>query len=120
MTEYVDSELESELVIGLVGAVGMESDVVTTLLKERLTCAGYRVEVVKISRDVIPLIQKVTDHGRDRYKRISSLMDAGNAARKASGNDGVLALGAATIVRHCASPLPHRVPWKRRRLLSIR
>jgi deoxycytidylate deaminase len=92
-------KLESELVIGLVGAVGTESEVVVNLLKERLGRAGYRAITVKISRDVIPLLCNVPAYGSDHHQRISSLMEAGDIAREQTGKDEILALGAATIIK---------------------
>jgi deoxycytidylate deaminase len=92
-------DLHSELVIGLVSAVGTENNLVIDLLKERLGRAGYHVELVKVSSDVIPLLCNTEDCGTDQYKRFSHLMDCGNDARaKAPGNDSVMALGVATHI----------------------
>jgi|GEM_PF-978344 len=97
--DYLNNELDSELVIGLVSAVGTENQHVIDLLKARLSEAGYRVEIVKVSSDVIALLVNVTPHGDDKYQRISSLMHAGNQARSIEGaNDGVLANGVASII----------------------
>ena len=41
MTDYWKEELDSELIIGLVCAVGTEKNLVIDLLKERLGRAGY-------------------------------------------------------------------------------
>lgn len=98
-------ELDSELLIGLVSAVGAETALVLHLLKERLDCAGYAVKVIKISQDVIPLLQSTPQQTNNQYKRISDLMDAGNAARRnaisgnlGEGDDSVLALGVAARI----------------------
>ena len=102
MPDYMnDQQLDSELIIGLVCAVGSETSLVIDLLKERLGCAGYKVVIVKISRDVIPEIPelcKVAPHGDDKYERISNLMDAGNQARANAKDDSILALGAAGCI----------------------
>ena len=98
MSDYLHRELQSELVVGLVGAVGTENDIVIRLLTERLNGAGYRVITVKISREVIPMLVPVGDSGGDNYKRISDLMDAGNTAREKTGDEGILALGAAATI----------------------
>jgi deoxycytidylate deaminase len=99
MNENPNSELvHSELIIGLVAAVGTETALVVDLLKERLGCAGYCVTVVKVSRDVIPLLCEVPKEEKDAYRRIDQLMDAGNTARKNSGQNAILALGAATRI----------------------
>ena len=91
--------LGSELIIGLVSAVGTENRLFIELLEERLGRAGYSVELVKVSRDVIPLLINIPEHNNDNYKRISDLMDFGNLARSIpvgedqKGDDSVLALG---------------------------
>ena len=93
------NELHSELVIGLVSAVGTENNLVIDLLRERLGRAGYHVELVKVSSDIIPLLCNTQDFGNDQYKRISHLMDCGNEARaKEPANDSVMALGIATHI----------------------
>ncbi|QDU98478.1 anti-phage dCTP deaminase [Lignipirellula cremea] len=98
-----NNELDSELIIGLVGAVGTETRPIIDLLQEQLGRVGYRVEVVKVSADVIPLLCDVEDPGNDRFKRYSDLMDAGNRCREMGVNespadDAVLALGVATYI----------------------
>jgi deoxycytidylate deaminase len=108
----MDYELQSELVIGLVGAVGTEQKVVCDLLGEPLGQAGYQLGIVKISRDVIPRFGAVPDTGRNQYARLAGLMDAGNAAREKTKNNGILAWGAASHISSIrpsdneAKPLP--------------
>lgn len=93
------TEFDSELIIGIVSAVGTESRVVIDLLKERLGLAGYRVVTIKVSQDVIPQLVAVDVPDDKHYERLSALMDAGNAARGLDGgNDAVLALGSATVI----------------------
>jgi hypothetical protein len=111
MADDFDQEFESELIIGLVCAVGTEKGLVIDLLTERLGRAGYAVQVVKVSRDVIPLLQPAPPETNDKHKRISDLMDAGNEARSKAGDDSVLALGVATQIfsqrkQDNAEPLP--------------
>ena len=74
----MEHDFDSELVIGLVSAVGTENKRVIDLLTERLGLAGYRVREIKLSRDVIPLLCPVAEHGNSEYQRVSNLMDAGN------------------------------------------
>lgn len=97
------SSFESELIIGLVSAVGVETQHVVELLKEQLGLAGYETKVVKVSRDVIPLLTSVRDYGDDSYQRYSELMNAGNKCRQrlnvlGQSDDGVLALGVASAI----------------------
>lgn len=98
MSLQVNNDLKSELIIGIVSAVGADKTLVIDLLKERLGRAGYDVRVVKVSRDVIPLFSEIPDHGNDNHKKISDLMDAGNEARKLTEDDSILALGVATQI----------------------
>ena len=99
LNEILEGYDQSELVFGLVGAVGTELDHVSTFLKNKLTDRGYRVKEIKISKDVIPLIVN-TDHidTEDKYERISGLMKAGNDAREKAEDASILALGAATRI----------------------
>jgi len=98
MNEHLSDEFDSELIIGLVSAVGAEKYLVIDLLKERLGRAGYAVRVVKVSSDVIPLFGPIPEHNNDNYEKIGDLMDAGNAARASASDDSVLALGVATQI----------------------
>ncbi|MFM9961856.1 MAG: cytidine deaminase, partial [Planctomycetaceae bacterium] len=97
MSDNIVDEFASELIVGLVSAVGTENSLVINLLKERLDRAGYTTQVIKVSQDVIPSLCDVPEHRNDHFNRISSLMDAGNRARGAGGDD-VLARGAAARI----------------------
>jgi len=89
----------SELVIGLVGAVGTELDTVVRILKERLEYFCYKVHTIHISKDVIPQIMGIDSPSNSgEYTRIDTLMTAGDNARKYSGDNGVLSLGAAAFI----------------------
>lgn len=93
------SEFDSELIIGLVSAVGTENKRVIDVLKSRLAEAGYRSEIVKVSSDVIPLLVSVPDSGGDPYARIDAMMTAGNQARSLPGSDDrILANGVASVI----------------------
>ncbi len=97
--EIYSNELDSELVIGLVCSVGTETGLVIDLLRERLGRAGYRVELVKVSSDVIPQLVEVDDPGPDQFKRYSDLMTAGNRCRdRPPADDSILAHGIATCI----------------------
>jgi deoxycytidylate deaminase len=106
MADYINahSELDSELIIGIVSAVGTENGLLIDLLKERLGRAGYCVELIKVSSQVIPLLRDVPPYNNDNFTRINDLMTAGNKARSIptgnypNGDDAVLALGVATRI----------------------
>lgn len=98
MSIELGHELDCELVIGLVGAVGTELSRVINLLREPLALAGYEVQIIKISSQVIPLLSDVDISGFDPFERISALMTAGNAARESGNNDAILAYGVAAAI----------------------
>ncbi len=90
---------ESELVLGLVGAVGAQLDQTSQYLKNRLKDLGFHVHVIKVSKEVIPLFVDTSHLPEDRgYERTSGLMQAGNDARMKANDDSVLALGVATRI----------------------
>ena len=96
---------DSELVIGLVGAVGTDLTMVTRLLRERLRRAGYEVVDVHIASDVIELVvpeddcpMPKADEGSQNFQQTSFKMTRGTLAREGSKEDAILALGAASII----------------------
>jgi deoxycytidylate deaminase len=90
--------VDSELVIGLVGAVGTDLGRVGDLLENQLVRTGYEVRRVKISSDVIPHFGPIEYDGHDEFDRITKLMNAGNKARAMAKDNSVLALGAASTI----------------------
>jgi deoxycytidylate deaminase len=109
--------LDSELIIGLVGAVGTELNKVVDILEARLKVSSYQVQHVRISHEIIPQLVSVPDrHSTDEYTRISSMMNAGNHARRLVGDNSILALGAAAWIAamrdkgNDAHPVPRHAP----------
>ncbi|MBX3417877.1 MAG: cytidine deaminase [Pirellulaceae bacterium] len=104
MTNPLDAnELDSELAIGLVCAVGTEINLVIDLLRERLGRAGYHTELVKISQEIIPQVVEVDLVGCSEFERYTRLMDAGDDCRRLGADTGtndpaILANGAATYI----------------------
>lgn len=92
--KYLDGRFdESELVIGIVTAVGTETARVVTPLTDRLRHFGYEVEVIRVST-LLPDTGSVSE-----YERIRNLMRAGDALRKSTKNNAILAYGAAKLIR---------------------
>ena len=90
---------DSEVVIGLVGAVGTELEKVAKIIEDRLKVSGYSVENVSISSNIIPECTNVKSYAAsNEYERISHLMDAGNEARTKCGDNSILALGSAAWI----------------------
>lgn len=111
---------DSELVIGLVGAVGTELKQVRDVLEERLKVFGYSAEQVRVSSDIIPeIVQIETKPFSDEYTRTSKLMDAGNQARRQTGDNSVLALGVAAKIASGRSTDPNGLRHRPRRAYII-
>lgn len=90
---------DTELVFGLVGAVGTEQNKAVEILKERLNVAKYEVKEVRISKTIIPqLVPKRTTEPANEYERITNGMDDGDTARETAGDNSALALGAASWI----------------------
>ncbi|TYQ02676.1 UNVERIFIED_ORG: deoxycytidylate deaminase [Zoogloea ramigera] len=83
----------SELIIGLVSAVGTESKLVTDPLKDRLKGFGYSTEEIRLSQILPP-----DTSGGLEYDRIRHYMSAGDAHRERAGNNAILAAGAAKLI----------------------
>lgn len=96
----------SELVIGLVGAVGTELPPVVRNLEDRLKVYGYTPCYIRISKDIIPTLSASarSSHSAE-FGRVNGLMDAGNDARRRSGSNSILAYGVADAIRRHRSKL---------------
>jgi deoxycytidylate deaminase len=90
---------DSEIVIGLVGAVGTELTQVIEILRDRLRVFNYDPQEVRVSKDIIPQVVELPEIPQgDEFARISGLMDAGNRARSETGDNSILALGIAAKI----------------------
>lgn len=85
---------DSELVIGLVSAIGTDLEQVITLLDQRLSLFSYQSEVIKISRDIIAALRP-SSVNCTYYETVNQLMDGGNQLRQGAGDHSILALAAA-------------------------
>ncbi len=96
---------DSELVLGLVGAVGTELEKVRTALEDRLKVIGYSIMQIRVTKDIIPgIITAPAMQGAGEYDRIKELMDAGNDARLKSKDNSILALGVAAYINSKRKP----------------
>ncbi|QKZ06786.1 anti-phage dCTP deaminase [Pseudomonas eucalypticola] len=93
---------DSEIVIGLVGAVGTDLDEVVRVVGDRLRAFRYACESIRISTDIISPLAPV-EQTSSEYDRISGFMAAGNALRKRTEDKAVLALGVALKVNQFRS-----------------
>ncbi|MFT4804993.1 MAG: deoxycytidylate deaminase [Psychroserpens sp.] len=92
--QYLHDDFDkSEIVIGLVSAVGTEIFRVLTPLTDRLKGFGYDVIEIKASA----LLPKPPDRCNE-YERIKHYMTEGDQIRKSSNNNGILAYGAVKLI----------------------
>ena len=87
-SEY-QTDLDSEIVIGVVATVGTNTDEVFRLIAERLKLFKYNAEEIKISRDILEKFV-ASDEGNSA-ERLNRLMDEGNRLRKQTEDYGILA-----------------------------
>jgi deoxycytidylate deaminase len=82
---------ESEIIIGIVSAVGTESNRVINPLKDRLSQFGYHVDEIKVSTLLTPTPSR--ESGTAEYGRIKSFMQAGDQLRENTKNNAILSYG---------------------------
>jgi len=92
-----DSYADSELVLGFVGALGTDLKVVCQIVEDRLKAFRYTAHCIRISTDVIAKIGDVPQT-ENRVERIDRYMREGNRLREVSGDNSILALGAAVAI----------------------
>lgn len=91
---------DSEVVIGLVGAVGSRlgelTQILSGYLKDRF---GYDVEIVSVSQKIIKERKNFLDPiGSSEFERIKTFMDAGNALRRDYNDNSIVALDVAKVI----------------------
>lgn len=90
---------DSELVFGLVGAVGTNLRSVSEIIKDRLKSFSYKTDIIQVSEDVIgKLHPDKVKNSTSEYERIENYINLGNEVREKTGDHSVLALGAASVI----------------------
>ncbi|MDN3608722.1 anti-phage dCTP deaminase [Vibrio ostreicida] len=110
---------DSEIVIGLVGAVGTELTAIKQIITDRLETFNYSFEEIRISQDIISLFEDVPND-LSYYDKANALMSAGNTIRQKSGDNSILALAAASqisCIREQRSTSDDPEPLKRKALI---
>jgi cytidine deaminase len=82
----------SEIIIGIVSAVGTESSRVITPLTDRLRQFSYMTTEIRVSS----LLK--SSGASNEYERIKNLMKAGDCLRSETSNNAILAYGSAKII----------------------
>ena len=104
---YLTSGLkESELVIGIVNAVGTESKRVLDPLSDRLKGFGYPVQDIRLSA-----LLSAPETGGGEYERIRHYMSEGDELRKSSENNAILAAGASAKIKEIRSGEPQKTVY---------
>jgi len=88
---------DSELILGLVGAIGTDLPEVSKLISDRLNTFKYKTKTIKISTDIIANIGNPSKNDQE-FDRITTYMEEGNRLRKESRDNAILALGAAVQI----------------------
>lgn len=90
---------DSELVIGLVGAVGSRLGQLTDILKGYLVDRfKYDVEIISVSSQIIKKYKGDKIKDDNEFSRIKSYMDSGNELRNESKDNSFVALDAARVI----------------------
>lgn len=101
---------DPEIVIGLVGPIGVDLDAIVRFLKEALADVQYRSEMVHITqvmRDVLPHIVVDEDTYGNRYR---SLIGHADEVRRQVNNNGALACLAISDIRRRRARLTGKGP----------
>jgi len=85
-----NSNLATEIIIGIVGPIGCNRELVIQTFENLAKHFSYRVEVIKVSELIRAYIEVDIDEG-DQYSRVMELMDAGNKLRVKADDNSILA-----------------------------
>ena len=97
---------DTELVIGIVNAVGTEYRRVLDPLKDRLKGFGYAVEEIRVSS----LLSQPSSNPSE-YDRIKHYMNQGDDLRKTTRNNAILAAGAAHKIKESRNNDPQKTAY---------
>jgi hypothetical protein len=75
-----NTSTDSELMIGLVGAVGTDLQKVSEIIRERLTQYNYNSEEIRVSKQIIKELSNIEETSNP-YEVIDYYMTAGNQLR---------------------------------------
>lgn len=89
-----NSNSSTEIIMGIVGPIGCNRELVITTIENLAKHFTYKVEVIKVS-DIIRTYISVDADEHDQYTRVMRLMDAGNQLRVNADDNSILAKMAA-------------------------
>jgi len=105
----IDIDNSSELVIGLVGAVGTNLDLLKISITEMLKAYSYDVKVIRISKDIISQFCSISNSD-DNYKKANELMTAGNTLREKSQNNAILSVAVSAKISSTRTKDENKAP----------
>ncbi len=115
LSQHMNNSGESELILAFAGAVGVELDRAEDAVEQRLKTIGYTVTKIRLTTDIIPKVVTLRHFKKaNEFARVNNLMDAGNEARVASGDNAILARG---VAKHIAMARTKRGVSSRRAYL---
>lgn len=97
---------DTELLIGIVNAVGTEYKRVLDPLKDRLKGFGYSVQEIRVS-SLLP----APSGSPSEYERIKHYMSKGDEFRSKAGNNAILAAGTAHKIKETRGGNPTKVAY---------
>ncbi len=109
----------SEIVVGLVGPLGTDTPKVRKMISERLRAYGYESDEIQISTMIIPVLagtEKIPPKTQ-QYNYRNRLINLGNAIRKKTENNAILAIAAAAEISR-RRPNPEKKVTKRAYIIS--
>jgi deoxycytidylate deaminase len=94
-----DSHEGSEIIVGLVEAVGTDSKAVIDQITDCLRPYKYKVQTISVSSGVMPSLLKIQRlSASNEGARLRILMDAGDLIRELFQHNGILAFGATSMI----------------------
>lgn len=89
---------DSEIVIGLVGAVGVDLNQVIDNLKDQFNFFSYNIKMIKISEHVISVLSSEFDAPPKRCDRVNYLIEKGNTLREKTKDNAFMAKAVAANI----------------------
>lgn len=96
-TNLKDESNDSELVIGLVAAVGTNLELLKISITEMLKAYSYEVREIRISKNIIKNFVEIPP-SEDNFYISNQLMSAGNLLRKKSKNNAILSMAVSALI----------------------
>lgn len=90
MTYSQSSSLSTEIIMGIIGPIGCNRELVIRTIRNLAKHFSYEVEIIKVS-EIIRSHKKVDIDEGDQYSRVMTLMDAGNDLRVDAKDNSILA-----------------------------